>query len=89
MLMTIVYNTLNMTKKLTIIIFFMVAVAAMGQDAPIYQSEAFTIFPRKVVQAEEHASIMADNAITSTFEKRSWLQKRADIPPLPATFLSA
>ena len=73
---TNVYNTLNMTKKLSIIIFLMAAVAAMGQDAPIYQSEAFTIFPRKVVQAEEHASIVADNAITSTFEKRSWLQKK-------------
>ena len=76
LLTTNVYNTLNMTKKLSIIIVLMAAVAAMGQDAPIYQSEAFTIFPRKVVQAEEHASIVADNAITSTFEKRSWLQKK-------------
>ena len=52
------------------------AVAARSQDVPIYNTEAFTIFPRKVVQAEEHASIVADNAITSTFEKRSWLQKK-------------
>ena len=48
----------------------------MAQDAPIYQTDYFTIFPRKVVQAEEHASIVADNAITSTFEKRSWLQHK-------------
>ena len=47
----------------------------MAQDAPLYQSEEFTIYPRKVVQAEEHASIVADNALTSTFENRSWLRK--------------
>ena len=50
-------------------------IAAMAQETPIYQSEAYTIYPRKVVQAEEHASIVADNAITSTFEKRKWLQE--------------
>ncbi len=67
---------LNMTKKLFIICFMLAAVAAVAQDLPIYQSDAFTIYSRKVEQAEEHASIVADNAITSTFEKRSWLQKR-------------
>lgn len=75
--MTIVCNMLNMTKKLFIICFMLAAVAATAQDLPIYQSDAFTIYPRKVVQSEDHASIVADNAITSTFEKRSWLQKRA------------
>ena len=66
-----------MIKKLSIITWLvLMVVSAMAQDAPIYQSEAFTIFPRKVVQAEEHASIVADNAITSTYEKRNWLQKK-------------
>lgn len=63
-------------KKLSIICIVLMTVVASAQDAPIYQSEAFTIYPRKVVQAEEHASIVADNAITSTFEGRSWLQKK-------------
>ena len=68
---------LNMIKKIAIVICFMLTAAAVvAQDVPVYQSEAYTIYPRKVVQAEEHASIVADNAITSTFEKRSWLQKK-------------
>ena len=67
---------LNMIKKLVIVICFMLTAAVVvAQDVPIYQSEAYTIYPRKVVQAEEHASIVADNAITSTFEKRKWLQQ--------------
>ena len=64
-----------MKKGLVVIFLSWVALSAMAQDAPLYQSEEFTVFPRKVVQAEEHASIVADNALTSTFENRSWLQR--------------
>ena len=60
-----------MKKGLVVIFLSWVALSAMAQDAPLYQSEEFTVFPRKVVQAEEHASIVADNALTSTFENRS------------------
>jgi hypothetical protein len=67
---------LKMIKKLFIVISLVsAAFFAVAQDAPIYQSEAYTIYPRKVVQAEEHASIVADNAITSTFEMRKWVQQ--------------
>lgn len=49
----------------------------MAQDQPLFQNEAFTLYQRKVEQSAHHAQAIADNAITSTFEHREWLQHRA------------
>lgn len=66
-----------MSKKIAILLFVMASWGISAQEMPIYQSESFTIYPRKVVQGEHHANIVADNAITSTFENRSWLQHKS------------
>ena len=68
---------MKMIRKLAIIITVTVAVSAAAQEGPIYQSEYFTIYPRKVAQAEEHATIVADNAITSTVDNKKWLQRKS------------
>lgn len=66
-----------MIKRTAILLFILASWSLLAQEAPIYQSESYTIFPRKVVQGELHANIVADNAITSTFENRSWLQHKS------------
>lgn len=47
----------------------------MAQDAPLYTSESFSLYPRKVVDGKNHAEFVADNALTSTLDQRKWLQK--------------
>ena len=65
-----------MFRKLPVILFFvMVFAGAMAQDAPLYESEVFTLYPRKVVEGKNHADIVADNALTSTIGQRKWLQR--------------
>lgn len=54
-----------------------------AQDQPLFVNDVFSVFPRKVVQAEHHAQVAADNALTSTFEHREWLLKNADKGGLP------
>lgn len=46
----------------------------MAQDAPLYSSELFSLYPRKVVDGKNHAEFVADNALTSTLDQRKWLQ---------------
>ena len=46
----------------------------MAQDAPLYSSELFSLYPRKVVDGKNHAEFVSDNALTSTLDQRKWLQ---------------
>lgn len=67
-----------MYRKLTVILLFVtVFTGAVAQDAPIYESEAFSLYPRKVVEGKNHADIVADNALTSTIGQRKWIQRTA------------
>lgn len=64
-----------MFRKVPVILLFVVVfTGAMAQDAPLYESEAFSLYPRKVVEGKNHADIVADNALTSTIGQRKWLQ---------------
>ncbi|MDY6289343.1 MAG: trehalase family glycosidase [Bacteroidales bacterium] len=64
-----------MLRKLSIILILILSVPAlMAQDAPLYSSELFSLYPRKVVDGKNHAEFVADNALTSTLDQRKWLQ---------------
>ena len=65
-----------MFRKVPVILLFVVVfTGAMAQDAPIYESEVFSLYPRKVVEGKNHADIVADNALTSTIGQRKWIQR--------------
>ncbi len=67
-----------MLRKLSIILLFiLIGQMCMAQDAPLYSSDAFSLYPRKVVDGKNHAEFVADNALTSTIEQRKWLQNAA------------
>jgi len=67
-----------MYRKLSVILFFAMAFTyAAAQDAPLYESETFSLYPRKVVEGKNHADIVADNALTSTIGQRKWIQRTA------------
>jgi hypothetical protein len=60
-----------MLRKLSIILILILSVPAlMAQDAPLYSSELFSLYPRKVVDGKNHAEFVADNALTSTLDQR-------------------
>lgn len=64
-----------MTKKLSILLFIAtMGAAALAQDAPLYTSETFSLYPRMVVEEKHHADIVADNALTSTLNHKKWIQ---------------
>ena len=65
-----------MFKKLSIILLltFLSHIAA-AQEAPLYTSEFFSLYPRQVVDGKNHADMAADNALTSTLDQRKWIQK--------------
>lgn len=66
-----------MIRKVSIILLFAcLCHAAVAQDAPLYQSEHYSVFPRKVVEGDNHADIVADNALTSTINQLKWIQKK-------------
>lgn len=72
-----------MPKKLSILLLITLSIhIAAAQDAPLYTSDDFSLYPRKVVEQQNHAEFVADNALTSTLDQRQWLQK-ASIPDLP------
>ncbi len=65
-----------MFRKLPIILLFILLThIVVAQDAPLYTSDAFSLYPRKVVDGANHAEFVADNALTSTLDQRKWLQK--------------
>lgn len=68
-----------MRKNIALILFVLVGCVVSAQETPIYQNEVYSLFPRKVVQGEYHANIVAPNALTSTFEGRNWLQHKGGV----------
>ncbi len=48
---------------------------AMAQNQPWFDNGVFAFYQQKLVEASHHAQARADNALTSTFEHREWLQK--------------
>lgn len=71
-----------MKRYFTIFVMVLAAWSMVAQDQPLFENEAFAIFPRKVVDGNNHAQVQADNALTSTFEHREWLQHKV-IPDFP------
>ncbi|MBR3725562.1 MAG: hypothetical protein IKN11_09280 [Bacteroidales bacterium] len=66
-----------MIRKVSIILFFAcLSHVVMAQEAPLYQSEQYSVYPRKVVEGDNHADIVADNALTSTIGPKKWIQKK-------------
>jgi len=54
-----------MTKKLSILLFIAtMGAAALAQDAPLYTSETFSLYPRMVVEEKHHADIVAEEMDT-------------------------
>ena len=52
-----------MHKKVFIILLFaFLCGEAMGQEQPLYESDVFSVYPRKVEEGQYHADIIADNA---------------------------
>ena len=68
-----------MRKNIALILFVLVGCVVSAQETPIYQNEVYSLFPRKVVQGEYHANIVAPNALTSPFEGRNWLQHKGGV----------
>ena len=65
-----------MYRKVSVILLFaLICATAIAQDAPLYESDAFSLYPRKVVEGKNHADIVADNALTSTIGQRKWIQR--------------
>ena len=65
-----------MHKKVFIILLFaFLCGEAMGQEQPLYESDVFSVYPRKVEEGQYHADIIADNALTSTLDGHKWLQQ--------------
>ena len=65
-----------MLRKLSILLLFIVlSHVAVAQDAPLYSSETFSLYPRQIVEGKNHADIVADNALTSTLDHRKWIQQ--------------
>ena len=56
-------------------LFALICATAIAQDAPLFESDAFSLYPRKVVEGKNHADIVADNALTSTIGQRKWIQR--------------
>lgn len=71
-----------MKRYFTILVMVLAAWTMSAQDQPLFENEAFSIFPRKVVDGINHAQVQAQNALTSTYEHREWLQHKA-IPDFP------
>ena len=67
---------MRMLRKLSILLLFIVlSHVAVAQDAPLYSSETFSLYPRQIVEGKNHADIVADNALTSTLDHRKWIQQ--------------
>lgn len=68
-----------MRKNIALILFVLVGCTLSAQETPLYQNEAFGLYPRKVVQGEHHANVVAPNALTSTYGSRQWLQHKGGV----------
>lgn len=68
-----------MCKNIALILFILGGCVVSAQEYPLYQSDAFSVFPRKVVQGEYHANVVAPNALTSTFDNKQWLQHKGGV----------
>lgn len=49
----------------------------MAQDRPLFENESFAVYPGKVEWGDYHATVLADNALASTYEGRNWLQHKS------------
>lgn len=70
-------------RYIIILVAFCFIGSLAAQDQPLYENSAFALFPMKVVEASHHAQVLADNALTSTFEHREWLQKKSAANGMP------
>lgn len=68
-----------MRRYFFVILFVMAGWSIVAQESAIYNSEAFTMNSRQVVQGTLHATAVASNALTSTFEDRCWLQHKVTV----------
>lgn len=70
--------------KRYIIIFVMLwgSLSLKAQIQPLFENDAFMFFANKIVQDQQHASVLANNAMTSTLDHHDWLQK-ADLSKFP------
>lgn len=59
------------------------ALDRVTQDAPIYASSAYTIYPKGVVWGREVAEVFGDSAVVSSFENRKWQRSKA-LPQYPS-----
>lgn len=82
-------------KKLCTIIFVLSVLSVSGQNIenqsenkfeglhPIYQSDAYTIYPNGVVQGKNEVACFGDSVVLSSFEKRSW-HRNKDLSGYPS-----
>jgi len=47
-----------------------------AQNEPLFQSDAFSVYPKCVIQGAYRADMVSDNEIQSTFEQRRWQQQK-------------